>query len=1011
MANYNYYEILELSIDPPEIDAKAIEARINEKNLEWSKKARSGGGDSIIFSGYLGALTDIKKIMLNDAHTAERERHSQEALKKQTEKAKQFIKNGRKASTEGAAKFAIGTAVIAAIEKGTRLRGDTIEQIARELNTTVVNGGAKTGPATAGDDPPLFVKPSIADKMTIPENQIKIVGKKDLYDFLSTVGNSDMTALSCADLIDTANKKKNEFTKHDDVSSAGQKLCSLCLDIFKTAHSKAEYEQYLVWKAGQAVCAEIDENARTIGIEFTEEAVESFINRFVAITKKRPEAEAAFYYHCKKKKYRPSYPDNPVPKFYCPHCGSAIPDKSEICPGCGKHIYKTCPKCGEQSLAKDKFCVKCSFNFADIDRAEALCEQAEGWINRLQFQTAAYLLDEVEKLNSQCAGLPGARGRMHSMQGSIGKDVDRLKEQVKEARFYAAGKTLEQIKTRYPSFSVDELSERIDMALREAQACLDTAKRETAENRIIEACVRAYALCRDHPDIGLYAGKYAPKPVTGVTATCDGNTRCNSINWHSCDAVSAGVSYCVVRKKGGRPQNRSDGEVLGEVTMLYFADTGMEPGVEYYYGIIASRLGVDSAVTAAPTACVNLFELQGLSVTPGDGCVQVSYESPAPGASVKAWRQAGGPPVPGGGQPVANVTHSGFTDSGLTNDTAYGYRLCVEYGTGDKRVCSAGVTASAMPMRPPKAVENLSVTYIDALDYRAEWDTSIAEEVRLYCGTAPLQYQPNVMMSLDQLDTGMTRLHFSKQTEHGAVFSLPDERLYYIVPAVVKKSTAVLGAYACARRLVSASIQKIEKTSTNVRILINPIQDAHGYLVLYANTGFARDPGDRGALGRKNTPAATYAREGAIFLEGLAGDAYYFSLFTSYRINEEIVYSSASQLRWSDIPKCDLEYAVAARRAMGGKTQITVTVKSSVQQGRLPQIRVVASQDSAPLYKDKGVLLGTIPPQLYMRGVVTCTIPSANSVRNMFAKLFFEDDECYKTMTLKAAPGSSPKIS
>lgn len=1004
----NYYEILELSIDPQENDKGVIERQIETKNLYWSKNQH--GGDGVVYAGYLASMDAIKRVMLEDQPPGERDRHAKEALNKQTERARNFIM-GLKRPSGADGQFGITKTEVQSIEKATRLRQETIVGIAKKLAVSVSEGGGKS-PAKSrpGDGDSILGKPRLTDMMAIPERQLEVVEKSDLYDFLSMGGNPDMSQLSPEDLCQSAVEKKKEFMRRDAVSSAGQKLCSLCLKVFATEADKLEYDRYLLYKSAMAVFSELNELVKIGGSQLQEDVCEDFIGRLVKVLRDRNLAEKEFHIYCISNGYRPASYIPPV-KEYCPHCGCEIKAKDLSCPYCGRDICVKCPQCGELCRARTEYCTSCKFAFRSVNEAAELVKLARRYANRLDFDIAKAKLDKAESLWAKCPGLKQARDELCKLRQSVGNEIGRLHSAMEDGRYYEADSIFKRLRQKYPGFAVRDKQDRIDTAIRNARSCISAASAVSDENKSLELAAEAYRNCKDYPDIRRFVHKYPPKPVTSLKVTCDGIAGTNSLVWQTADGL-AGLSFSIVRKKFSRPQNKLDGECIATVETKYYVDKTMEPSVQYFYGIVANRMAVESPIASHNDPAINLFELKDAAIHAGNGCIRISYAAPPPGATVQCWRSAGNAPAkPGAGQPVANPGSTGFTDAGLANDILYGYRLCTSYTAGAAQMVSPGIVLMATPICPPKTVLELSVAYLDKNAYKASWEPGISEEVRLYYSITPPVLEAGKIVPLPALQSMMQPLALSDRTESSAVFCLPDDRLYYILAVVVKNQSAVAGACSAARKLASARLATVEKSSAGIRVIVDTLKEASGYLLLYSSGAFANLPEDRTVTGRKYVPAATYMREGAILLEGLPPDEYCFSLFTAYNIGDERLYSNPSKLKWSDLPKKDLQYTVSARRVGIGKTALTIVIRSNLRSAVIPEIRVVANANSAPVFKNKGLLLGVIPPQQLDRSGVSYRMPVVGLSRNMYVKLFFEDDAVYEYFALKPEPGHNLKIS
>ena len=134
----------------------------------------------------------------------------------------------------------------------------------------------------------------------------------------------------------------------------------------------------------------------------------------------------------------------------------------------------------------------------------------------------------------------------------------------------------------------------------------------------------------------------------------------------------------------------SDGEVVTPVgtvsgTTTTFADTGLTNGKAYFYNVAANNsVGVspdsnEVSVTPAASATVPPAPA-GLAATAGNGSVGLTWGASTGATSYSVYR--GTAPGAEGTTPIGTTTSAGFTDTGLTNGTAYYYKVTASNSAG-----------------------------------------------------------------------------------------------------------------------------------------------------------------------------------------------------------------------------------------------------------------------------------------------------------------------------------------
>jgi fibronectin type 3 domain-containing protein len=134
----------------------------------------------------------------------------------------------------------------------------------------------------------------------------------------------------------------------------------------------------------------------------------------------------------------------------------------------------------------------------------------------------------------------------------------------------------------------------------------------------------------------------------------------------------------------------SDGEVVTPVgtvngTTTTFTDTGLTNGKTYFYNVAANNsVGVSpdsNEVSVTPAASATAPPAPtGLAATAGNGSVGLTWNASATATSYSIYR--GTAPGAEGTTPIGTATSNSFTDTGLTNGTAYYYKVTASNSAG-----------------------------------------------------------------------------------------------------------------------------------------------------------------------------------------------------------------------------------------------------------------------------------------------------------------------------------------
>jgi fibronectin type 3 domain-containing protein len=172
-----------------------------------------------------------------------------------------------------------------------------------------------------------------------------------------------------------------------------------------------------------------------------------------------------------------------------------------------------------------------------------------------------------------------------------------------------------------------------------------------------------------------------PAGPTSLTIT-PGNTTAR-LSW-TASASGSPTSYTIYRG------TKSDGEATTPVattngTTTTVTDAGLKNGTTYFYNVAANNsvgISPDSnevSVTPAASATVPPAPT-GLAATAGNGSVSLTWNASAGATSYSVYR--GTAPGAEGTTPIGTTTSTSFTNTGLTNGTAYYYKVTASNSAG-----------------------------------------------------------------------------------------------------------------------------------------------------------------------------------------------------------------------------------------------------------------------------------------------------------------------------------------
>ena len=1004
----NWYVILELSFDPPVEDEVKIAERIAEKAKFWSTHFNDFKMGAQ-YRAWHQNIPQIKKDMIGPANI--RKQLSADACTSVYGPVDKLLKTiGRKGNiteSEGAK-----------ISTKHKISIDVVKRRAQKL-----------GIAWVHDDPVDYQ--AIYDKYykTKPQNAATFDGMKqmllsfgvdNLYDFLyanTTVKNANR--LPCETLRHRAAElKKKDFYKNDSVSGTGSKLCGQCELAFKDESTKELYDKYLEYVKRKTILDYAKSIAEISG-ELGAEQGNDCIGQLTQLFRDRKLSEDVLVAFCKIERiaYNANASEKKNTNIKVCRCGcmNDVSDGRKVCSNCGLELSIRCPKCGVESDANIKVC-KCGFKFENIDKAIALCEQAEHAIEALDFKVASVHLADADGYWPKSQKVTDLRTRLTEYERRVGDEVAKMREAIKNKCYVEAGKQYTDIKKLFSGYGDLAIEQEIAQAISDAQEVYNQAKRAKAEKDVLELCAKAYDLCQDLPGIKELMGKYPPPPATGFSVSVNPNTRGNIISW-TANPNDRSLRYIVVRSRSGWIQNVADGETeVFRGSASSCCDKNIEPGVTYYYNVFTERAGIVSKGAVGDfKEVVNLFEVSTVTVAAGDSSLNIMWGARPHNATAEIYQVSDN----GSEKHIASSLSDSYLVSGLKNDAQYRFRVSLSYVVNGKKHETKGAAVVAAPTCPPMPIDTLRVKPGQNDIFEATWYHSGPGDVRLFCSALKPNHGIGDIVSISSLEQEMKPLQQRplsmataqklKKDEHGVSFQYSGSELLYIVAVVVKSGSAVFGSLARASKGETVNIKDIRPVNGKINIYIDAPRGATGFVVLYRFDQFPVDISDTKTV-RKYIPFKQYQLNSALVLDTMEEKKYYVSVFAEFKRDGEKDYSSGSDYLFDNSAKVNITYSISVAKKVFGDGSVILEFEADKRNFVLPDIDIMSAIGNTPMFKTSAKLFHSIPSQ-NVEGSVQIRIPlPKRTPKDTFIKAFFKDEAAQAGNQLRLKLKSNYKI-
>ncbi len=332
MQRENYYIILELSVDPPENDRGVIEQAIQNKKVEWSR-LRNHPTKGLQVQKFINMIPDIQQVMLDDT-----------LRNKEAQAAAEFIEVGKEnkiSEIDGHIDILMGKGYISKedIIRLAKIHGlsqneindritakkdakysridqlislrmgkgyiteDEMGKIAKKNAMDVEEIRKRIRCPIVKDDKEsdhLKIRPLDKSIEKAINDNLKVVGKTSLYDFLRLSENSDLKVLQ-----ENAGKKKKDLAtigRKDAVLTAGVTLAGHCLTIFKNNDTRIAYDVSLA--RAKLAALDSDINIAAINKKIRHEYFDALIKKAIEYGMDKEEAASYIKSHCREKQYR-----------------------------------------------------------------------------------------------------------------------------------------------------------------------------------------------------------------------------------------------------------------------------------------------------------------------------------------------------------------------------------------------------------------------------------------------------------------------------------------------------------------------------------------------------------------------------------------------------------------------------------------------------------------------------------------------------------------------------------
>ena len=971
MARENYYILLDLPVDPPELNQTKVEEAIQAKKLQWSRE-RNLPGKGNRAKANLELVPEMARF-LSDAEN--RKAEAGEALKIKREKdRKQFA----------ALDDAIGMVSLKGYVKEEELTKlarkfkDIPEKDIRKRIKVEIRKAEKT--QTAKQKP---LESSLAKQIKV---DLDLLGKKSLYDFLDLgQKSSERALLEEARKRDAANKRIAKKTA--EVTAVGN-LVGHCLNVFGSEDKRAQYHETMKMES----LSDLYEAMDIAGFDGAILAVEydRLLKKALSSGLSTAEANEIIGEYAKKKKWAVERPSNPSvdEMFSCGHCGVVNSSKNKACSDCGEPLEINCPDCGKRVATNHRACTHCGFAIGDLPLARRLLRQGQEALARGDVAAAKRDLGSVLVYWPKQKEAAAALERIKKQEGAITNLARDIQTAMREKRFYLALERLQELARAFPNHKELTHEAAIRKQIQAAESKVGAGKRERNADKALDYYLEALSICEDCRAAAEGVAKSPPEPPGKLTINTRGALL--ALKWQA-SSSKKGISYQVVRKNNGQPARHDDGEVLTQTPQCLFDDTGAKPGQHYYYAVYAMRKSIPSRQPALCGPVMRTGEVSELEVAHGDGRLDFSWKSPEGVTDVEVWRKQGATPARAGdGTRITGVRSDGFSDGGLRNGAQYGYLICCTYRAPDGSLSkSCGVSKIVTPVQPPRAIKDL-VLKKAGRQLELNWTPPDRGLAQFYQVTGRPKWSAGTQLSVTQLSS--LGVAIPVRDKASAVIPLTAQGQVWIVPITLAGDLGVVGK--------AATFTSIEEVSGLKGVLVGHRMcldwtwppGAKTAVVSYSYGAHPQAPQGGDGIHRVITQD-DYQRQGGFVLVNPERKTHFFTVFIKAEENGGALYSGGKQCQIAFGDILEVHYDIKVQKNLFGKVKsAALRVYTKTGSCSLPAAVLVKKYGRLPIGRHDGEIICRIPDATTINtepGLFE--IPDKKLRKGAYAKLFFED--------------------
>ena len=949
LSEENIYLSLELFLDPPETNPERLKELLNRKIGEWNKRQNINPKYKSMVEDAKGYIEGVKfefPSLQNQADSAVESR-----LRK--------LKND----------------VDVAEEDGTleQVEYDGIVKRHRDFfSEQTIQGKFKLKIGSsfhAPRNPHEGFTPKSLQEMNEIDDDLKVVqdGKcKNLYDLLGLYEKTKTEDLlkKAHELADKNHRKPKGRAEVD----AEGRLLRKAVKFFESGTSRTEYDIALKRRPFDELIREKFE-IRAFKKSVTFEEYDKSVDESREIGFSEDEAQWYVYnYYCVKRSCQP--PRRPIKasnRWQCPLCLHLNDEFTQHC-RCGIPLNIHCPKCQREGTINDGVCTSCGFPISNMPNAIRLLEKAREKLTEKQIPDAEDLIRQANGFWRECPGMNEIKeslAELKKQQEKFRKQVSDIEKQIKISlarhNIYEAHDLflrLRQMPNAVISMEAEE--QRVRETITEVQSQLKKlhATGDLAEKMTI--CEDILAVAADCEEARTVFQQYPPLPPLNLKAKLVLSGI--ELNWKA-PVSRQPLSFVIVRKIGGVPSSKNDGEILeAKHTGTLFVDQNIKAGAIYGYAVFTQRDQTVEIRGCRSELVQKIDDVQNVNIIPGNGTLTFSWDEQYGCIETRVTR-FDGVGMNESGIPVPLQQATSFVDTDLENGRLYRYYIqSVFHGIDGNPVLSPGRKFSAKPQLPPDPVPDLRAKRDANGGTILFWTPPQRGEVLLFDlpGSNSQKIKPVEYTTIVELKRRFSEpLPIREPLEGQTDWHCESNGVRHILPVTFLDGIAVFGQRIRLTNISDVSNLQMQMSGVDLYLTWDWPEGLDKVLILYRHDDFPQGINDPGAA-KRIFSKSDYGLQQGFSLKDVSTLNHYFSVHALIENDKKTSCSVGVKLQTA---KTIIHYDLVIRRKYVFFGEITAKIELGVESGeaRFPELLIKSNRGCPPLIREYGVPIMTIP--------------------------------------------------